>query len=969
MKRWGIFAVFAALMLTAGALFVTVPTASVASQIAAVPTTGGTSDGSGLIDGLASEFGYGSAVSPILADANPSVVSEASHDLALAITGHPDALAAFVVHADGSDTGAWEIAGVSVAAAAVILLGVCAATAGVTVGIGCLGIAVLLAVVGIISAICIVNFLGLCSGNSGVATEQADYLEAALANALTVEGGLVGVLSTEANDTALNPSWLAETVNAMDYAAAEQALSQLPNETFNRYQAVSANGYFSPAAQLAAVTTASTTTMASYTASYLGGIEGLFGNDTLYGDLANAGDGLENITCGFAVGQGAGTLTGAAGLPFGFNTTPIGPNSGQLGVNPYGPACNEGYSPTGGGAQFLGASQLDTFGAINSVCVSCSGYWETVPPVAYFLSGDEVFDFVNQQKLPTDTPDIGQVFCSVNTAPAAHDCVTIWGPPNETIHANHTFPAGGYFANFTFACSPNSESPQYCAGNPEVWNPSAIHYGSGYYDASVYNAESDSFNQVHPTVWASTAVPLAQMFGSATNFNVGLRASSFSGVLTVNGTWEEVDKTVVHDNGPVEICPPSGPTPSTGGYYAGRAGTWGPVSTEAVFGPNFYETDEPTATWGGAIAACGSNTNLAFSRVTAVINQELVAAENVSEAYWSYLHEAGYTNVDQVPPDCLIPSITDSWPVTTNATQLQEMTVSQIEAVYSAYMAELGATFGQPLDEATFCDHTISTQQQLAGTSGLIIHGDIFIPAADCGTPAANETACDEFTHRGHWALQNVSLFVQPSLANITLPVNHTWEAPHDNPTLVLWGKNDSSYDRGVNQTGALTKQVLANLTFVPEGFQSPFAGNSTSPNGSIYPTDTNPSYGAGDALYVTGCWVRVAEAGHPNGTWLPANATRACEASIQVLKTRATLYPCLILGECATSPPTPIPSPNDLCSSVWVSWLAGPLSDLLGAIWGPLKAFGCPLALLIIVVVGIVVILAIFRRLTRGSG
>lgn len=208
-------------------------------------------------------------------------------------------------------------------------------------------------------------------------------------------------------------------------------------------------------------------------------------------------------------------------------------------------------------------------------------------------------------------------------------------------------------------------------------------------------------------------------------------------------------------------------------------------------------------------------------------------AENIGQTYWTFLRNLGYTQINQVPANCVIPSPGAILPPNTPPSILANLTVNATLQLYYTYLNGLGYTFNvsNALTVGTFCGkHPHLAIGQLPWSIFPInATGSIYVPCAHgCGGETIGNPASYNIT--------NVSIYLMPSLHPIWPHVNTTWEAPNLNPISGFYALRSGPY------------AYVA--TYICAAY---CVGNSSNLAGSIYPSGvlTSP---VGWAVHLTSC-------------------------------------------------------------------------------------------------------------------
>ena len=315
---------------------------------------------------------------------------------------------------------------------------------------------------------------------------------------------------------------------------------------------------------------------------------------------------------------------------------------------------------------------------------------------------------------------------------------------------------------------------------------------------------------------------------------------------------------------------------------------------------------------------------------------EWQAAQN-AEAYWQFLHNAGFGSVSAVPPDCLIPEPYLVLPSSINETDLN---ASEWYSLYLAALEGMGHFYNVTLSGTSFCG-TQAVQQWSIGST---VWGNLYINATGFvyltnGTRPINVNGqsfpSETIGNHTTWAIGNTTyggvhvvgaqqLLLMPTLGTVSIPVGRLYEVPANDPIQVY------AVQSGVQITAS------GNGTSIPLGEQE----------GGLRPLTVQP----GDAIYLTSCTV---------GGYEKTN----CTATVQTLNITIANITCT--GPCNQGTQGGgtfggLPNP--------FSWLAGLFSSLFGG--GPLgQLIGGITAAVVILAVILVLVYVVYRVATGKRG
>ena len=316
---------------------------------------------------------------------------------------------------------------------------------------------------------------------------------------------------------------------------------------------------------------------------------------------------------------------------------------------------------------------------------------------------------------------------------------------------------------------------------------------------------------------------------------------------------------------------------------------------------------------------------------------EWQAAQN-AEAYWQFLHNAGFTSESSIPPDCIVPAPYIALPSAVSETDLN---ASEWYDLYLASLEGMASFYNTSLSGTSFCG-TQAVQQWSMGTT---VWGNLYLNATGFvyltnGTKPISVTgsalSTEEFENRTTWAIGNTTyggmhvtgpqqLLLMPTLATVSIPVGRLYEVPANDPIQVYAvqsGVQITANGNGTNTTIGPAVSGLRTMTLQP-----------------------------GDAIYLSSC---------STGGQAQAN----CTATVQTLNVTIANITCT--GPCqqnANQGGTFGGLPNPF------AWLASLFSGLLGG--GPLgQLLGSLVAAFVILVVILVLVYVVYRVSTgKRSG
>jgi len=273
---------------------------------------------------------------------------------------------------------------------------------------------------------------------------------------------------------------------------------------------------------------------------------------------------------------------------------------------------------------------------------------------------------------------------------------------------------------------------------------------------------------------------------------------------------------------------------------------------------------------GVTYTACAADAYLGTGN--ALFEDELFAftAQSVGLVYWNFLHLLGYYDVASIPAKCIIP---------TPNVALQGVPYQELEGanatfllnLYLTYLNQLGFTYNATdfvLNTTTFCNHPLPAPSgNFTGQFNVYGLGYIFLNGSS--VHSANGSVVQTLGDPTSW---NVSgeVFIQPSLYNMTVPVNTTWflSSKQGAWAFVVPLVNTTS---GKTIGSAPTTCVNGGKCYTPWAAGAYYLGavggglfgNSTLKGGG--PTKGTPSVRGNDAIFFTECWTNSANNSTPD--------------------------------------------------------------------------------------------------------
>ena len=354
-------------------------------------------------------------------------------------------------------------------------------------------------------------------------------------------------------------------------------------------------------------------------------------------------------------------------------------------------------------------------------------------------------------------------------------------------------------------------------------------------------------------------------------------------------------------------------------------------------------------TYGDTAAAMGT-----YNAPSYLFNLEL-AAETQAETYWQVLRNLGYTNADQVPARCLIPSPAQLLPMTLTPTQLAAMNETTMLRIYYALLGNLAFTFNasSTITAYNVCGHhvVVPTGSSPIGF-GTYAYGYIYVAGAGgwaVPSPPLNNTAGPEvYSSAITWNLSGIVSFA-PAISAFAVPLQTDWLLPDDNPSFATVQPFTSNVTNPRTGTGYVTTDgptgclvgggdlpANCSLASSPLTVLDYIGGNSSANHGytgSAFPTHEDGS-GASYSVLLTACFTAQNDANIINVTYTETT-TGTCSFNHNTVNSTAYvvcgdgLY-AFNLSACPHTTPILVITTNG-CGGAYLSWLAGPIASAIG--------------------------------------
>ena len=341
------------------------------------------------------------------------------------------------------------------------------------------------------------------------------------------------------------------------------------------------------------------------------------------------------------------------------------------------------------------------------------------------------------------------------------------------------------------------------------------------------------------------------------------------------------------------------------------------------------------------IASTNTNPHGWVGTAMSLLSKIAVNAENSAQTYWSFLRNLGYTNPNQIPSNCVIPTPADAIPPGAN---ISGLTVNETLQLYLAWLNSLAVFYNTPYNSSTYCGgHPQWDPSKSAwGNPNINLTGFIYIPGKKVATNLSLvSTTAEQFGSRKSWTFNgstptwgsatgggnsSVPIYFTafPEAGPVHIPIGKAWEIPANDPMVVI----PQGYGMYLTLRGNGTNITLAHaLTSTP-----------------------------GSALYVTSCTV----GGVPQGP----NCTLEYQTITEVLP-NITCPNCSGGGSFVN---TPLGIPN--LWNAFTNWLSGLFGGgSLGSLLGGLVSALVLLAVIALLVYVAVVEVEAWGGRKRGGG
>lgn len=313
-------------------------------------------------------------------------------------------------------------------------------------------------------------------------------------------------------------------------------------------------------------------------------------------------------------------------------------------------------------------------------------------------------------------------------------------------------------------------------------------------------------------------------------------------------------------------------------------------------------------------------------------NTLMITAELNARTYWAFLHILGYTNVNQIPSNCLIPYPNQILPPQYSPSE-GILTLNQSLSLYQAYMNALATFFNTPFNASNFCSgHAPFTVGWTAWNLNTEITGFVYT------LPVASQN----FGVLSTWTVTNAS--------NSKLRVGNTSSVgSRSAPTpIVIWPTVKTLYAK-IGAVQEVPIDAPLNVFVPANGTLYQLTGNGTAAGTHGFSNGT-ASVSAGAALFISTCQVLNAQGQYvnPTGAYCPLTLSSIANVS----------FP--------TTGGGPTPFINGVCSSgVFVySTVVNEISAFTGS-----DGLGCLLAqflAVVVLIVGLIILIAIVVGIVR---
>ncbi|MCI4320534.1 MAG: hypothetical protein L3K23_10485 [Thermoplasmata archaeon] len=345
----------------------------------------------------------------------------------------------------------------------------------------------------------------------------------------------------------------------------------------------------------------------------------------------------------------------------------------------------------------------------------------------------------------------------------------------------------------------------------------------------------------------------------------------------------------------------------------------------------------------------------------------------IGGTYWSFLRGLGYTNVNQVPANCIVPTPNLALAANTPISVLATVNATQMLQLYEAWLARLGQSFNTSIPSANlgsfgFCGHKITLNLgTLNMPFGVYGWGWLFNPNSTTNASGSSQFFGNHLT----WN-QSGLIYLAPALSAVTVPLNSTWLLPENNPSSA-WivpftrtlGSNGRINIEGNGPVACLSPAGFARFGCNTTGFLPTvtgwLAGNSTLVGGSLAPTHEDPAFGKGWAVYLTVCFQAL-----PSSSSLaPVYVTvTSCNFNVSIVTPIVTDWGCGAVVSANCGPTGGILLAGNVCGTSTIpvyGQIVAAIAGFTGT--GSLGCLAAEAIALVIVVVIVVVVLALVVR------
>jgi hypothetical protein len=577
-------------------------------------------------------------------------------------------------------------------------------------------------------------------------------------------------------------------------------------------------------------------------------------------------------------------------------------------------------------------TQLGTNDSSGSGCPAQAGFFNRSGSIVYF---------------GTHTPVVNAAeACGGSTSGQTFD------PPFGTVTGDYQFSVAGNSVNYTIFTLKNTtlvEVP--CAFNMTFVHvsPNTTQFGvigNGTYNWSVIHLKSGGLWNIHGDGISAHGCSFRGTDVFPTTNSAQLQFSSGPGVL-----WQS------------EAASFSSPPSSAQAHYIAEFPTFADTSTDPCI---YFGSGSPYCVFSGA----GNITiqTYAGTLLHSFLIPEANTVENESAAYYTFLRGLGYTNVNQIPPACLIPDISSILPPNIPLSQLSQAGQTWWFNLYAAYLRGLSVDFlgsNTTLNSTTFCNHALPTSiLNVTDSLNPTAFGWLWLNGTGHNS---NSTGTPLFTNTATWNRSGL-LFFSPAIRSMKVGLGTTWDLPSaqtvwvmnvpiGNPALGYVNVNSPTSCVSANLFSSSVTTNPSKTVCAPEWNKATIfpllSGGSSNLNGSAFTSNTpvdGHSYlfltSCGEVLFNSGNPIYSPGAGQTNGT---------CSANVSQITSWGVCDGGIIgFSGCGSSTQGLIAGPTANCGNAFINTLATPFAGI-----PIIGSFACVFGWILAIGIGVIVVLA----------